>query len=176
ERLGSGSFADVFYNVWHNDLPVFISTDAVLQAWHRTYDAMLEEIEETYLFNGFETLLDRMAAQLSDGALDVGNDLQNSVRDADYFIAVARSLLAGTNAPGISRLGQDTRVAETWADIQAEQLRTKPDFFGQCRVVDFSQFKVRGHYTHSERLRRYFKCVMWLGRIDLAVAGGPFER
>jgi len=42
--------------------------------------------------------------------------------------------------------------------------------------VDFSQFKVRGHYTHSERLGRYFKCVMWLGRIDLAVAGGPFDR
>ena len=23
---------------------------------------------------------------------------------------------------------------------------------GFCRVVDFSQFKVRGHYTHTERL------------------------
>src|SRR5262245_59355784 len=38
ERLGSDSFADVFYKVWHNDLPVFISTDAILQAWHRTHD------------------------------------------------------------------------------------------------------------------------------------------
>jgi hypothetical protein len=47
KRLSRGSFAEVFYNLWHNDLPVFISTDAVLQAWHRTYDAMLEEIEET---------------------------------------------------------------------------------------------------------------------------------
>jgi hypothetical protein len=23
---------------------------------------------------------------------------------------------------------------------------------------------------------RYFKCMMWLGRIDAPVAGGPFER
>src|SRR5262245_54196467 len=51
ERLGRSSFAEVFYNLWHNDLPVFISCDALLQAWHRTYDAMLEEVEETYLFN-----------------------------------------------------------------------------------------------------------------------------
>ena len=57
ERLSSLSFADVYYNIWHNDLPVFVSTDAILQAWHRTYDAMLEEVEETYLFNGFESLL-----------------------------------------------------------------------------------------------------------------------
>src|SRR6185503_2331083 len=32
------------------------------------------------------------------------------------------------------------------------------------------------HYTHSERLGRYFKCVMWLGRIDVPVAGGPWKR
>ena len=49
ERLGGNSFAEVFYKLWHNDLPVFISCDALLQAWHRTYDAILEETEETYL-------------------------------------------------------------------------------------------------------------------------------
>ena len=47
---------------------------------------------------------------------------------------------------------------------------------GFCRMVDFSQFKVRGHYTHSARLGRYFRCLMWLGRIDIPVAGGPWER
>jgi hypothetical protein len=33
------SFADVFYRLWKDELPVFISCDALLQAWHRTYDA-----------------------------------------------------------------------------------------------------------------------------------------
>src|SRR5262245_37198225 len=178
ERLGSDSFADVFYKVWHNDLPVFISTDAILQAWHRTHDAMLEEIEETYLFNGFEKMLDAMAARVPEAWAQAGNGgLKHSVLDADYFLGVARSLLAGTNAPTVrSALRQDARVAATMADIRAGQMKTVGDFFGQCRVVDFSQFKVRGHYTHSERLGRYFQCVMWLGRIDFAVAGGPFER
>ena len=36
ERLGAPSFAEVFYDLWRNDLPVFVSTDALLQAWHRT--------------------------------------------------------------------------------------------------------------------------------------------
>src|SRR5688500_9222446 len=69
-RLGPGgqptsdSFADEFYEIWFNDLPVFISTDAILQAWHRTYDSILAETEETYLFESLRTMLDEMSARL----------------------------------------------------------------------------------------------------------------
>jgi Protein of unknown function (DUF3160) len=95
ERLGANSFAQVFYNLWHNDLPVFISCDAVLQAWHRTYDAILEETEETYLMNSVKTILDGMAAQVGSAAAQVVTGaLKDSVRDADYFLTVARALLA----------------------------------------------------------------------------------
>ena len=113
-RSGSGH--------WHNDLPVFISCDTLLQAWHRTYDAILEETEETYLINSAQTILDGMASQLTVASAEVGNGvLQDSLRDADYFIAVARSLLAGTNNPPVPTvLGQDARVAATLADIQAD--------------------------------------------------------
>jgi hypothetical protein len=174
ERLRSDSFAGAFYQLWHDDLPVFISCDALLHAWHRTFDAMLEETEETYLMNSVQTMLDTMAAQVPNASAEVGGGvLKDSLYDADYFLAVARSLLAGSNGPGYSAFGQDARVVATLADIQAETLKPVPDFMGFCRVVDFSQFKVRGHYTHTARLGRYFKCMMWLGRIDIPVAGGP---
>ena len=178
ERLGATSFGRAFYRIWKDDLPVFISTDALLQAWHRTYDAMLEEIEETYLFNSVQAMLEAMAGQVAAASSEVGTGvLKDSLLDADYFLAVARSLLARTNNPPVpSFLGQDARVAETLADIKAEQLKQVDNLMGFCRMVDFSQFKVRGHYTHSERLGRYFKCVMWLGRIDVPVAGGPWMR
>ncbi len=175
EKLGSGSFADLYYKLWKDDLPVFISTDALLHAWHRTYDAMLQEIEETYLYSSVGLMLDGMAAQVAAADATAGTGvLRDSLRDADWFLAVARSLLVG--APAKSALGQGARVAATLADIQSEQLKRVDDFMGFCRTVDFSQFKTRGHYTRTERLGRYFKCVMWLGRIDLPVAGGPFER
>ena len=41
ERLRTYSFAEGYYRVWNDDLPVFITTDSLLQAWHRSYDAML---------------------------------------------------------------------------------------------------------------------------------------
>src|SRR5205823_3458549 len=78
ERLGGSpsggsSFGDCFYGLWTEDLPVFISCDALLQAWHRTYDAMLEEIEETYLVDSVGKMLDAMTVQVDAIALEVGN-------------------------------------------------------------------------------------------------------
>jgi hypothetical protein len=102
ERLGGGGFAQVYYNLWHADLPVFISADALLQAWHRTYDAMLEETEETYLFSRVQGMLDGMAAQVPAARAVVADEiLRDSLRDADYFLAVARSRgLAAGVGPG----------------------------------------------------------------------------
>jgi len=173
ERLGGASFGEVFHNLWHAELPVFISADALLQAWHRTYDAMLEETEETHLLTLVQAMLDGMAAQVpSAWAVVTDGVLRDSLRDADYFLAVARSLLAGANRPPASSFaGQEALVSATLRDVAAEAMKQVDDFMGFCRVVDYSQFKPRGHYTHSERLSRYFQCLMWLGRIDVPVAG-----
>ncbi len=178
ERRGAFTYAELLYNLWYSDLPLFLSCDAILQAWHRTFDAILEETEALYLYQSVDTLLAGMAAQVDASAAEAGNGvLKDSLLDADYFLTVARSLLAGASAPAIhSRLGQDARVAATLQDIRAEQLKAVPDFMGFCRVVDFSQFHVRGHYTHTEDLGHYFQCMMWLGRIDIPVAGGSWAR
>lgn len=183
ERLGwiggdwlkGPSMGNAFYQLWYNDLPVFVSADAILHAWHRTYDLMLEEIEEAFLFPVTERLLEAMSDQLKAASAAAGEGiLRDSLLDADYLLTVGRSLLQGSPAP--SPLGQDARVARTLLDIHSSRLQEIPDFMGFCRTVDFSQFQPRGHYTHSDRLQRYFQCLMWLGRIDLPVAGGPFMR
>jgi hypothetical protein len=174
ERLGSYSFADIFYRLWKDDLPVFITTDAILQAWHRTFDSMLKELEELALVNQVDRMLAGMAGQLSTTWSQFGEGpMRNSILDADFFITVARSLLAGSPLPSV--LGQDARVADILQDIAQLQMKDV-NLFGSCRVMDFSQFRPRGHYEGSEMLSRYFKAVMWLGRTDLPLAGGPFDR
>src|SRR5262249_17831560 len=49
ERMGAASFSEMLYRIYSRDLPVYIAPDAILQAWHRSYDAMLEDLEQTYL-------------------------------------------------------------------------------------------------------------------------------
>jgi hypothetical protein len=174
ERLGAPSCGEILAHLWEDDLPVFIAADPILYAWHRSYDMMLSELEETYLFENVRQMLDGMASAVAEASSQAGTGpLVDSVRDADYMVTVARSLLAGVKKE--SGLGQDDRVTATLKAIAEFKAVDCFDLFGQSRAVDFSQFKPRGHYTESERLSRYFQCVMWLGRTDLRVAGGPYQ-
>ena len=267
ERMGSYSFANLFYRIYSNDLPVFISADALLHAWHRSYDAMLEELEESYLACALDEIFKGMIEGIPDAWKQYGDSvLGESVRDADYFLAVARSLLGQAElspqewqnwiCPDLNStwkfksgfltnreetrsvylsgdkcyryalkyftgqftlkqvqdlcrqqignaisltcleglletlfandvlarptkavttyLNQDDRVAETMVAIASEQIQ-KFSLFGRDRKIDFSQFKVRGHYENSELLKKYFRAMMWCGRIDLRIAEIPCE-
>jgi hypothetical protein len=171
ERLGGTNFTDVFYRIYSDDLPVFVSADAILHAWHRSYDSVLEELEETYLAISLDEILTGMAAGIVDCSTRSGNDiLYPSILDADYFLAVARSLLTGE--PVATHLHQDERVADTLKAIESLSFQSFL-LFGRDRQLDFSQFKVRGHYENSQQLQQYFQAMMWCGKIDLRIAGTP---
>ncbi len=170
ERLGGYSFGQAYYDVYTRDLPVFISSDSVLHAWHRSYDAMLAELELTYLKQALESLLGGMHDALPEAQAAYGAGLlKDSVLDADYFLAVGRSLFTDGQVP--TKFAQNDRVAATLAAVKAEGMHTF-ELFGRERKVDFSQFKPRGHYEADPELRKYFKAMMWCGRTDLRVAGG----
>ena len=169
ERLGGHSFGQVYYDVYSRDLPVFVSSDSVLHAWHRSYDAMLEDLELTYLKQALAALLAGMHAALPAAKARYGDGvLKDSFLDADYFLAVARSLQGGF-VP--THFDQDKRVHTTLAAVAREGMH-EFELFGRNRKMDFSQFKPRGHYEAQPELRTYFKAMMWCGRIDLRIVGG----
>ena len=168
ERLGSASFGQFYYQLLSADMPVFISADSVLQAWHRTYDNMLEELEELELATLMEQVLGGMTDQLSQLAgLRGGDTLGPSLNDADFFLTVADSLWSGQQQA--SHFGNDGRVSAALAAVQS---LANQDFnlFGTTRTIDFSQFEPRGHYTNTLRLQHYFQTMMWCSLIDLRVA------
>jgi hypothetical protein len=168
ERLGSYSFADVFYRIFNDDLPVFVSADAALHAWHFSFQRLLEESEETQLTQALRDILDGLKTRLVEQSDAVRNGpLRDSLADADYFVAVARSLLSGQQQATV--LGGDQHVSETLTNIT--KLAYVPDFelWGTNRDVDFSQFKIRGHYERSVGLGRYFQAFMWTARTDLRI-------
>jgi len=181
ERLASSSFADIYHGVFFRDLPVFVTSDSILHAWHRSYDAMLSQLEEAYLYDSLSKFLDALAAQVPAAVAAYGRGpLEQSVADADYMLTVARSLLTEGWSPTVT--GQDAKVLATINAIDAGNPAFF-DLFGRgeshpgdpSNLVDFSLFKVRGHYTASPRLGRYFRCMIWCGHIDLRIAGNPDE-
>ncbi len=159
------NFAYGYYNLYVDDLPVYVSADSILSAVHHSYDSILKSLELGLLSGELDTLLAGMHARLTDG---VGEELGETARhDADVFLSVARSLLSGARQRTLAGGSQSTvdklvGLAERGEGISDVSL------FGVVRKSeDFSQFKPRGHYNTDPALGRYFRASMWLGRIDL---------
>jgi hypothetical protein len=170
ERLGSHSFTDLYYRIYVRDLPVFVTSDSLLHAWHRYFDRMLEALENDYFRPEFNQLLTALAGQIPAARKAYGTGpLAGALADVDFFLAVGRGLLQpGT---GSSVLGQEKRVAQALDACHREKMEEYP-LFGRLRPIDFSQFKPRGRYDQTEESKQYFRGVMWLGRIDFRIAGG----
>jgi len=169
QRLERRSFADVYYDLYTDDLPVFVTADSILQAWHRSILTMLAEIEETAFHQTLTGILNSMSAQIPTlWAQSSGTPMTNGVLDADFFLAVARSLANGTTDSG--SLGQSARINTALTAINA-QTAAPINLYGETRTVDFSQFIVRGHYANSTTLTRYFRAMMWCGLADFRYAG-----
>ncbi|MBN1945731.1 MAG: DUF3160 domain-containing protein [Bradymonadales bacterium] len=158
------TFAQAYDTIYVRDLPVYISADMLQHAIHRSYDAILKRIETERLIPELRILLTDMRRRLQEGAIDVLGEQVKA--DADLYLAVALGLLSG--GPVATVAGADQAFVRQLIDLAvAAGEPSFQDLFGSSRMVDFSQFEPRGHYTDSPELSRYFKSMMWLGRIDI---------
>jgi hypothetical protein len=167
ERLKCASFGEAFGEIFHNDLPVFVSTDAILHAVHMSYDEILKTVEEDILIAKLDSLLARLHTQLPALALRYAfnSAMKQQLIDLDVYLSIPRILLGNPVAPLFteSAVGVDALLSL----IKAEQPREYKLFSDTTRFIDFSQFTVRGHYTQSERLKKYFQAMIWLGRTEM---------
>lgn len=168
ERLRFDSFGSAFLDVYKKDLPVFISTDAILHALHMSYDRILMDAEQAVLVPRLQALLASLRGALPALAERYRDEaaMQASLRDLDVYLTVPWILLTGeTAAP---HFGENEAVVEELLGlVEGEQMADYPLFAETCRRMDFSQFTVRGHYTREPELARYFQAMMWLGRTEV---------
>ena len=95
ERLSDKSFGDIYYNIFVRDLPVFITTDSILQAWQRSFSGVLEVIEEGMLAPTLKNLLWELAQQCGSARRDyTSGPLAQSFEDAEFYLSVAWVLAA----------------------------------------------------------------------------------
>jgi hypothetical protein len=185
------SFPAAYQQIYTSDLPVFITTDSILHALHRSYDEILKELETTYFRSEIDEILAGCQKILARRKTEALPEIRDSLQDTDLFVGVARKLLhtppksmqeelakglpprffgaaiANRVSPSIaySVMGQDATIDTVIAKIDALQLESTKIYGGE-RFVDYSQFRPRGHYTESLELASYFRCLMWLGRAD----------
>lgn len=169
-------------------LPSFITTDLMLQVYHLYFDYTLRTVERDHLLPAIQALSSGMAARLRERLASRAGDILPSGR-GDQGEPQPVSNGAGTPPP---RLGAYERailyfaVAEGlcvsdsvwtppgWVDAfrqpllakQAELIysATEPVWKGPIMgTVDYTMFRVRGHYTRGPELTCLFRAMMWLG-------------
>jgi hypothetical protein len=166
ERLKAKTFNEAFAEIWHKDLPVAVTTDAILHAVHMSYDRILKDTELYFIMGELRDVLDALyRAQNTLAQRYAGNEaMRPMLADVDLYIGVAWKLLTAE-----TRLKYPENMSafnELLSMIDAETPSNVALFSGTPRIYDFSQFTVRGHYTDSPQLGHYFQSMIWLGRTE----------
>jgi len=165
-----------------NDIPIFITSDTLLHLYHIQFDEILKGVEQREFF---DIILDMSKTLFEDSKeyydTFTDEDLKEAARRNIAFFGVALSLLQTptedydgsedikTVAFTIPNYVEDEATEElSYIDLH-DNYHESPIFH---YLEDYSQYKPRGHYTQSEKLRRYFKAMMWYGRISFLMKGG----
>jgi hypothetical protein len=157
------TFTYGYQAIYSEHLPLFVSADSILNAVHRSYDSILKFLEQSVLMSELDTMLSGMRDKLAaGGASQASADVQ---KDADFYLAVALELLRNATVAPVAGADPSTIDAFTQKAVAASGADNIV-FFGVPRDIDFSQFTPRGHYTDTLELTRYFRAMMWLGRMD----------
>jgi hypothetical protein len=147
--------------------PIFVTTDALLHTYHILYDYTLRFAEIKHFVDDLQGLNEAMLAASLQQVQSTPGQVQEAAERNVAFFAVASVLLD----PGVAvpSEAQDLVQAEL-SLIEAHSGFAESPIFGYKE--DYSQYVPRGHYTRNETFERYFKAMMWYGRMMFRLKPG----
>ncbi len=167
--VGYGDCDDIavpYENLTESGVPVFVTSDTLLHLYHIQFDETLKTIEEETFYGDIGVLTEMLLADALVAYDSYSDDLKEAARRNVAYLAVARKLL--DPAAAVPALVSDA-VAGELAKIDAHGGFAASDIF--LYEEDYSQYVPRGHYTRSETLERYFRALMWYGRMAFLMKG-----
>jgi len=148
------------------EVPIFITSDSLLHLYHIQFDKTLKDIEQKQFYAQLIELTDLMQQAAKDQYDTLAGDLHEAARYNWAYFTVARKLLE-PDAAVPEPVRED--VEAELALIEAHGGESESPLF--LYKENYSQYVPRGHYTRTEELKRYFKAMMWYGRIGMLLVG-----
>lgn len=159
---------DVYSLLLDNNIPVFITVDTLLHLYHIQFNEILKEIEEknfySEIYNLTKSLLEYAKKEYN---IFSDSELKEAARRNIGFLSVALSLIDENITP-------PSFVREE-VESELDLIYTHNGFHNSPLFhynEDYSQYIPRGHYTSSKILKKYFRTMMWYGRISFLLKGG----
>lgn len=150
--------------------PVFITTESIYHVYHLLFDKMLRDLER----DSFISILNSLTSTMLDASYKQyevlkGTSLEDPALRNVAFFAVAAQLLGLADpvpAEAADLVNAELALIDSASGMQISPLWDRPDLPADKKLIeDYSQYIPRGHYTRSEQLKKYFKAMMWYGRL-----------
>ncbi|MEJ2355260.1 MAG: DUF3160 domain-containing protein, partial [candidate division WOR-3 bacterium] len=156
---------DIYNEAREREMPIFVSCDALLHTYHKLYDKTLQTAETRQLTLDIENLTDELIDLINGEWISASDSsVKEALRLNLAYLSVAKCLLNNSFVP--------IPDVETLVDSELTHIEThaglspSPIFDYE---EDYSQYVPRGHYTISDTLERYFRTMMWYGKMAIGL-------
>ncbi len=154
----------------------FVTVDSLMHTYHLYFSYLLKKVEKGYLTDCLQQLGERM--------LDDSLTAYDALKGSEWEEAAKRNVAFFT--VGAKLMDDQTPVNDAVKDIVAYELG-KINAAGGIDISkiydsrlddmeDYSQYKPRGYYEGDEELERYFRAMMWYGRIHFRQDSEEMDR
>ncbi len=168
----ASEFFDIYESNRYSGIANFVTTDSILHNYHLYFDFLLKTVETQKLIPEYKSLVKSLYDGASSQASELsGTTWENAAKRNKAFFAIIGELL-----------GEDMNVSEDVKSIVDAELELIDDHKGislsplmnlgvenpgplSGYKEDYSQYIPRGHYTKTEDLKKYFKGMMYAGRM-----------
>ncbi len=153
-------------------IPNFVTVDSMMHTYHLYFSYLLEQVEKGYLADDLAGLSVKMAESSAAQYEELkGTEWEEAAARNVAFFAVGARLL-GAEVPAYdyaeSLISQELSAIDQAAGIGESVITGQKE--------DYSQYIPRGYYEGDEQLERYFKAMMWYGRIHFVQEAEELDR
>ena len=161
---GDSEFFDVYESNRYSQLPSFITVDSLMHTYHIYFSYLMKTCEKEYLSVELQ--------KLSKGMLETSAKQYEVLKGTDWEEAAFKNVVffyvgCKLQDESISAPISDLRLDEICEAEKANIIKAQG--INVCQITglkeDYSQYKVRGYYEGDETLEKYFRTMMWYGRI-----------
>ena len=160
-------FAEMYKAIAESGLPVFITSDSILHVYHSLFEDILMTLEEEHFIPWMKKMtlsLVERADEVFKGIPQEESELKNAAKMVVCYLSIPAKIL-----------NDDFQVPSYTSEIVTKELNlienhekmTESPLFGY--EEDYTQYKPRGHYTENKEFEKYFKAMMWFGRMYFKV-------
>ena len=172
DRMGNDEFFEVYESNRYQKVPNFVTVDSLMHTYHLYFQHLQKNTEREHL----ATVIQGMSQQL----LQASEEQLKTLKGTEWENAAKRNV--AFFAVGASLQDDATKVPSEVADVVKAELANIQKASGITKSVitnseeDYSQYQVRGYYEGNDTLERYFRTMMWYGRLNFKQKDEDLDR